>query len=163
MLGIQAVRSTLLRTGAWAIAISILANTAVASARVMPPPRGDASARAELAGCALGRSEPFSSSATVGTQSATSRQSLQSGDGKAEAGAPRPPEQSSTNPDVVGQNELVTLPAGTVISVRLADTVKSNHSHTCDRFSGHRRSLGADRPQDNDPTGHRGARAHGEG
>jgi len=34
------------------------------------------------------------------------------------------------------QGDLITLPAGTVISVRLADTVDSNKNHIGDQFSG---------------------------
>jgi hypothetical protein len=42
-----------------------------------------------------------------------------------------PTDQQST-----GQSDLVTLPEGTVISVRLADTVNSNRNHIGDHFSG---------------------------
>ena len=42
--------------------------------------------------------------------------------------------QEST--EVAQQDDLVTLPVGTTISVRLADTVDSNHNHTGQQFSG---------------------------
>lgn len=44
--------------------------------------------------------------------------------------------QSLSNEEVVGPSEFVTLPAGTVISVRLADAVNSNRNQTDDRLSG---------------------------
>ncbi len=44
--------------------------------------------------------------------------------------------RSSTKSRAADQNERVTLPAGTVISIRLADTVNSNHNHPGDQFSG---------------------------
>jgi hypothetical protein len=56
----------------------------------------------------------------------------QSGTGTTTAEAP----DSRTGAGAEDQIEIVTLPAGTVISVRLADTVNSNKSHTGEQFSG---------------------------
>lgn len=50
--------------------------------------------------------------------------------------APGGAAQSAAEAEVWDANSLVTLPAGTVISVRLADAVNSNRNHTGDQFSG---------------------------
>lgn len=44
--------------------------------------------------------------------------------------------QEATDSEVAQQEDLVTLPVGTTVSVRLADTVNSNHNHAGQQFSG---------------------------
>jgi hypothetical protein len=157
MLGIQSVKSILLRAGACAIAIFGLAGTGVAGTRVPLAALGHTTTEAELSCRALGRSQAFWSSAAIGTRSAIGQRGPQSGDGKTQMGAPGTqasesrtptnhatasktnagtPVQSSPDAQAAGQYDVVTLRAGTVISVRLADTVNSNHNHTGDQFSG---------------------------
>lgn len=103
------VRSALL-SGVWVIAISALAGAGVANGKV-PGWRGN-----------------FSASGSEGQTPADKRPSMQTTAGTSA--------RSSTKPRAADQNERVTLPAGTVISIRLADTVNSNHNHPGDQFSG---------------------------
>jgi hypothetical protein len=50
--------------------------------------------------------------------------------------AQRAPAQQPFGDDQTAQGQTLTLPAGTVVSVRLADSVNSNKSHAGDHFSG---------------------------
>jgi hypothetical protein len=103
------VRSALL-AGVWAIAISALAGAGVANERVS------------------GRSGNISEPGSNSQPPAGNGPSMQTTAGTSA--------RSSTISRAADQNERVTLPVGTVISIRLADTVNSNHNHPDDQFSG---------------------------
>jgi hypothetical protein len=109
MLWKRKVRAALL-SGLWTIAISALAGAGVANAK--------ATARRGIIRAPKSESQ---SAADKGPSAQTS---------VAASG------RSSTKSRALDQNERVTLPAGTVISIRLADTVNSNHNHPGDQFTG---------------------------
>jgi hypothetical protein len=103
------VRSAVL-SGVFAIAISALAGAGVANARA-PGSGGNISAPGSE------RQPPEDKGPSMQTTAGTSA-------------------RSSTKSRAADQNERVTLPAGTVISIRLADAVNSNHNRPGDQFSG---------------------------